>query len=479
MRRRVEILVMVLAITLSGMMTSCFDDEFSTSSDHILSFSTDSVRFDTIFTEQGTATKIFKVYNNNEKSLLITSVVVADAQKTGFYINVDGSKGPDVYNVTLPAKDSIFVFVEMTPQKSNQNTPFLIKDSIVFITNGVRQDVKLEAYGQDATRLRGAIIESDTRYTPEKPYIIYDSLVVSEGATLTLAEGTQLYMHDKAKIVVRGKLLSQGTQTSPVILRGDRLDNMFSYLPYDRLPGQWDGLYIAEKSYDNQFEHTIMRGTVNGMVLDSSDVSQQKITIHNSILHNSKNNLLTINQSKVTITNSEISNGSGALIMCNGGELKVVQSTLANYFSLFDVVRSPLLVFNRFDDATLPVVPSATIDNTIIVGTSKVISPSDISSLPNILLRNCLFTVSGSDDANFINSIWGAKPMFNCVGGDIYYYDYRISTYESGAYQRGDENYLTPQLRTDMYGVERPQGINPDVGAYQIVERPQEDSSNI
>ena len=82
-----------------------------------------------------------------------------------------------------------------------------------------------------------------------------------------------------------------------------------------------------------------------------------------------------------------------------------------------------------------------------------------------------MFTVSGSDDANFINSIWGAEPMFNCVGGDEYYYDYRISTTESGAYQMGDESYLTPELRTDMYGVERPLGVNPDVGAYQIVEK--------
>lgn len=463
---------------MSGMLTGCFDDEFTTSSEQTLTFSADSVRFDTIFTEQGTATEIFKVYNRHEKSLLITSIVLADAENSGFFINVDGTKGPDVYNIEVPAKDSIFVFVEITPKKTNINTPFLIKDSIVFLTNGVRQDVKLEAYGQDATRLRGEIITSDTEYTAEKPYIIYDSLVIEEGATLTLLPGTNLCMHDKAKIVVRGRLLSNGTQSQPVTLRGDRTDNMFSYLPYDRLPGQWDGLYISQDSYNNSFVHTFMRGTVNGMVLDSSDVSQEKIKIHNSILHNSKGNLLTINQSKVTITNSEISNGSGALIMCNGGVVNVVQSTLANYFSLFDVIREPMLVFNRFDDETLPVHPFAQFDNTIIVGTSRILSPSDISTYTNILFRNCLFTVKGSDDENFINSIWGGEPMFNCVGGDEYYYDYRISTTESSAYQMGSEAYLTPELRTDMYGVERPFGVNPDVGAYQIVEKeeiPKED----
>lgn len=457
-------------LVMSAMMTSCFDDEFTTSPSHLLSFSTDSVKFDTVFTEQGAVTKTFKVYNNHDKSLIITSVILDDAENSGFFINVDGSKGPDIYNVEVPAKDSIYVFVEVTPKATNSNMPYLIKDSIVFVTNGVRQDVKLEAYGQDAVRKKGEIIVSDTKYTSEKPYIIYDSLVVESGATLTLSPGAKLFMHDKAKIVVRGKLLSEGTQTDPVVLRGDRMDNMFSYLPYDRLPGQWDGLYISKDSYNNRFVHTIMRGTVNGMVLDSSDVSQEKIKIHNSILHNSKGNLLTVNQSKVIVTNSEISNGAGALIMCDGGVVNVIQCTLANYFSLFEVIREPMLVFNRFDDESLPTTPNAVFDNTIIVGSSRIMSPSDISTYTNILFRNCLFTVAGSDDANFINSIWSANPMFNCVGGDIYYYDYRISTTESSAYQMGSESYLTPELRTDMYGVERPLGVNPDVGAYQIVE---------
>ena len=189
-------------LVMSAMVTSCFDDEFTTSPSHLLSFSTDSVKFDTVFTEQGAVTKTFKVYNNHDKSLIITSVILDDAENSGFFINVDGSKGPDIYNVEVPAKDSIYVFVEVTPKATNSNMPYLIKDSIVFVTNGVRQDVKLEAYGQDAVRKKGEIIVSDTEYTSEKPYIIYDSLVVESGATLTLSPGAKLFMHDKAKIVV-------------------------------------------------------------------------------------------------------------------------------------------------------------------------------------------------------------------------------------------------------------------------------------
>ena len=33
-----------------------------------------------------------------------------------------------------------------------------------------------------------------------------------------------------------------------IVLRGDRLDNMFDYLPYDYVSGQWQGVRIQEGS---------------------------------------------------------------------------------------------------------------------------------------------------------------------------------------------------------------------------------------
>ena len=53
-------------------------------------------------------------------------------------------------------------------------------------TNGVTQDVQVEAYGQNVTRLRDLRIDSDTRFTAERPYVIFDSLVVEKGAKLTI-----------------------------------------------------------------------------------------------------------------------------------------------------------------------------------------------------------------------------------------------------------------------------------------------------
>lgn len=139
---------------------------------------------------------------------------MADAANSGFFINVDGSKGPVIRDLEVRGRDSLYVFVEANVDPANQNSPLLIKDSIVFITNGVRQDVKLEAYGQDVNVLRGEVLPDgeNITFSNEKPYLIYDSLVVSPASSLILPEGTTLYFHSKAVLQVKGKVEAQGVR---------------------------------------------------------------------------------------------------------------------------------------------------------------------------------------------------------------------------------------------------------------------------
>lgn len=47
------------------------------------------------------------------------------------------------------AGDSLFVFVQVTVDPTGSTSPLLIKDSVIFETNGNIQDVKLTAIGQD------------------------------------------------------------------------------------------------------------------------------------------------------------------------------------------------------------------------------------------------------------------------------------------------------------------------------------------
>ena len=52
MKKKV-ILISVISVVIAFLATSCFDEKFTDNPSHVLSFSTDIVKFDTIFTDKG------------------------------------------------------------------------------------------------------------------------------------------------------------------------------------------------------------------------------------------------------------------------------------------------------------------------------------------------------------------------------------------------------------------------------------------
>lgn len=103
--------------------------------------------------------------------------------------------------------------------------------------------VILNAFGQSVTTLKGKVITRDTILSSRRPYQIYDSLVIAKDATLSVRPGVRFYFHRGAQLIVHGKLLAQGALNNPIIMRGDRLGNMFSQQAYDNIPGQWGGSF--------------------------------------------------------------------------------------------------------------------------------------------------------------------------------------------------------------------------------------------
>ena len=62
--------------------------------------------------------------------------------------------------------------------------------------------------------------------------------MVAENVTLKLEPGTRFYFHNGAKFIVHGTLLAEGAVNNPIVMRGDRLGNIFTNQAYDQLPGQ-------------------------------------------------------------------------------------------------------------------------------------------------------------------------------------------------------------------------------------------------
>lgn len=472
--RLFPILLLSIFSVIAGLFsTSCADIDFSTNPSHVLSFSTDTMSFDTIFTQIGSSTRELKVYNRNKQALKIQSIRLGNAQVSGFYINVDGMKGTAFQDVELLGNDSLSIFVEANINPQSSNSPILVLDSIIFITNGKTQDVKLSAYGQDIDILHGRILTADTTLTGIKPILIYDSLVVAPNVTLTMNEGVTLHFHNKARMRVKGRLIANGTMERQVTLRGDRTDRLFPNLPYDYLAGQWDGLSFDKDSYENVLNYVSFRGSSQGIQLDSSEYSKRKITLSNSIIHNSSGNLFSAVNCNIVAWNCQFSNAGGAVLYLQGGIYEFSHCTFANYYS-FDIIWSPILVLCNYEMINSAIIPypieKADFNNCIIYGNANdidLIRPKDAEVDLQHKFNHCLLKSNGEDDANFINTLWKSNPLFLETGKN-YLYDFRLNP-KSVARKTGDPQ-IANRYPFDILGNPRNNNEAPDLGAYQCMD---------
>ena len=128
--------------------TACKKEQLNTSSG--VSFSTDTLSFDTLFSTLGSTTRFFTIKNTHKQAIKISNIQLAGGITSPYRINVDGDAGTSFNDIEIPAKDSIYVFVEVTINPTAANLPFIVEDSVQFQTNGILQQVQLNAYGQNA-----------------------------------------------------------------------------------------------------------------------------------------------------------------------------------------------------------------------------------------------------------------------------------------------------------------------------------------
>lgn len=447
---------------------SCISDEFTTSPSDTLVFSTDTVTFDTVFTGEGTPTARLVVHNRAKKSVNVSSIRFASDAGI-FSMNVDGVSGKTFSDVEIRGEDSIFVFIECLIPESQTAKPWLVSDKLQFVTNGVTQNVEVEAYGQNVTRLRALTVESDMTLTAERPYVIFDSLKVAPGAVLTVEPGASLLFHDKASLIVEGTLSAVGAPGALIDMRGDRIDDVLPDVSYDIMAGQWEGVVIRQGSFDNRLEYVDMRSTRTGLTVDSCGVAdRQKLLLFNSWLHNSQGNALTSAYAQVAAYGCCFSEAAGAVVELTGGSHEFVQCTIANNY-LFSAIRRPLLCLSHLlpEDAESNALPLMTADfsNCIIYGLAGDLNIGDLTGSA-VYFRNVLLKSEGNDDANFIACIWGADPLFY-TERDKYYFDYRVRP-DSPAIGAGDAALDPSFCATDMYGL--PRRNPPTLGAFSYTD---------
>jgi len=461
------VLVLVCGM-LPLLLTGCIDDGFTTSSGDVLTFSTDTVAFDTVITLQGTATKQMVVYNRSSKQVNISSISVAGiAAKGHFHLNVDGITGDKFENVEIRGNDSIYIFIEAYVDEMGKDDPTLLEDRIDFVTNGVQQQVALTAWGQDVVRLTGDTLTRNTTFTAAKPYLIYDTLYVAPGVTLSIDAGATLLFHDKAAMRVAGRVLAYGTVEAPINLRGDRLDHVVGSISFDIMSGQWGGVIFTPPTMGNELDHVIMKGSSIGMHCSASDTTQCALKLFNCVLHNSSSTCLATADCWVQAIGTEFSDAAEEVAYFAGGKVVMQQCTFANYYLFASLTEPMVSVYDIEYSNGVSKKIKAYFDNCIFYGNTTELNNGDLEGY-DVWLRYCLLKSNGENDAHFINCVWNADPMFYTVRED-YLFDYRLKN-GSDAIGVANPALCPDEAIYDRYGVDRRERQGSvDIGAYAWV----------
>ena len=442
------------------MAVSCNRDDINFESPtQLLRFSADTVFCDTVYNQVRSETYAVKIYNNEDKDVMIPKISLGSGNASLYRINVDGKAGTDFTNVPLRKNDSLYIFVEIAPVA---NAPQAIaEDQINVETPAGKQHVTLFSVVQDAefyieSKTNPNILTNNTNWTNEKAKIIFGNLTLDAGKKLDIQKGTKVYFFKNSalKIGKNAELNVKGELNNEVIFRGDR-----SETKYDTIPKNWQGISFDVGAKLDMNYARVFGGTRGLQMIETN------AAIKNSIIHTHQEYGIYAVKSNITASNLVMNNcGEADLGIFKGGTYNITHSTLANYWD-FNTALPSIGIFatNEYqNNATLENGPlTLNVKNSIIYGSAEnmvELKPISGQTFTTDFSYNLL---KYGSKANYAapNSIKNQDPKFQN------YFTQKLNLrVKADSPAKGKGVYLS-SFPTDIAGVTRTNP--PTIGAYQ------------
>ena len=497
-------LLFIFGILLT--ICSCRSDFSTIPSNGKLAFSRDTVFLDTVFSTISSSTYLLKVYNHSKNDISIPSIKLGKGLDSKYRMTVDGMQGENnriFNNVTLLAKDSLYVFIETTPNIADANpVDFLYTDAIEFDSGTNLQKVPLLTLVKDAIFLFPKRLDNDTKetvtfdntelsgfyldendavngnelhFTNHKPYVIYGYATVPEGKTVIFDAGARVYFHANSGLIVpqsaslqcNGNVSITNKLENEIIFEGDCLE-----AAYANIPGQWATIWLRNGSTNHNINHLTIKNATIGLRIDNQD--NTTVSIKNSQIYNSSNYGILAQNAKIEASNIVINTAGKATLACTyGGNYQFTHCTFNNNWS---DPRQYTLSLNNYKTGANPEamnLTKATFNNCIIYGaySNALNLDKNEAAIFEYQFNNCLLKSEANSTNplyNFNNSNRYSNIIFNQNPGffDIAKNKLNINN-SSAAFAKGNSAYLIPQ---DIIGNNRTSP--PDLGAYQSMPFP-------
>ena len=489
------VLFSALLIALSG----CRKEELFTEDPVSLSFSKDSILFDTVFTQSpGSVIKRF-VARNEENRAVRVQIVLAGGQPSPFRINVDGIAGIAFSDVEILGGDSVFIFVEATLDQNNATNPLVIEDHILFSTNGKEQQVLLQAWGQDAYYhvpdqqiqglppfgyAAGGFDENGNQicgeliiWESDKPHVVFGYQVVDSCNSLRIDPGARIHFHGGGGLWVyrHGRIEAIGTLDQPITFQSDRLEPA-----YAELPGQWDRIWVNEgaNGANNEFTNVVIKNALIGIQAESDPfsvagwpLSENKLILNNVKIRNCSAAGILSRNFRIESNNLLIGDcGQYAMALTGAGSYFFNHTTIANYWN-YEVRQEPSFIMTNSFNGETRLIESSEFVNGIIYGNNGNEFQLEIASpeMQQFTFDRFLFkTDQATNDTQFFpvqERIYrNQEPGFISV-------ENRDLDLDSGAYARNKAIPYPGNIDAiqDIEGRDRCEGF-PDLGAYEFCE---------
>lgn len=472
LRKRFLNIIAIVAF-LGFLFNSCVNDGIISNKDAKLSFSLDTLMFDTIFTSIGSTTKSFRVINPNLQPIIIENIKLAGGDQSSYRLNIDGDMTNEKSDIKLMAKDSLYIFVEITVDPNGANQPMVIQDSIVFTMNSNMQDIDLMAWGQDFVPINNTIIETST-WTAEKPYLVYNIAWVDTNEVLTIEPGARIFFHKDASMYVLGSVKAIGTQEMPIVFSGDRLEEM-----YNDIADQWQGILLFPNEHVSEFENVEILNANTGLQVGTIEYEgSASARLHNvKIEHMGYAGIFAL-KSQIVASNVLVGDcGFYSIALLAGGFYDFTHCTVANYWGGTGYPprkTSSVVISNQllYDNVLYTGEQVSYWRNSIIWGNATDISEvefsKDESTFFDFKFDNCIVKMDDSTytstPENFISVTIDKDPRFK----DQSTYDYQLDTLspaqDAGLIEYGE---IVP---FDLNNVSRLSDNAPDLGVYERIE---------
>ena len=426
MLKRMLYSMLLLALVLPMLFAACEKDPEGFHEMVALDFSCDTMAFDTVFTQMGTTTRQFRVYNHNNYEVQIEQVTLERGYSSRFRLNVNGDTHMVARDLILAPGDSMFVFVRANINPNSATEPFLVEDAVIFRYDGQEQRLPLSAYGRNAVYhvptdtlnyadgsfpldIYGkpyaySVIDCD-HWRHDLPHVILGYAVIDSRNTLHLQAGDELYFCEDAVLWVydSATLDVRGSAERPVLFTSVRHDGWNDYLP-----GQWGHIWMMQGCWNNHIDYALIENGFLGIEVDSCANDNPTLTISNTLIRNHTLAGLLMQTAHVEGNNLLVTNcGTATGVMQYGGQYTFSYCTFADYWNYSSRNNPSLFITNTREYAgILYVWPiQASLTDCIIYGNreaGELYLGLDSNAAVNVSLNHCL--VRGGE--------WDEDPKF-------------------------------------------------------------------